>query len=314
MSHLRFDHLNLRAAACLIVVILLITSFASATYPGKNGRIAFIQMKSGSFQLYTMNSDGTDLLQITNLPATGFPVWSPDYSPDGQHIVFSHDLTGAIELYVINADGTGLRQLTNDGVEDLFPRWSQDGSSVVYSKFYIGSNQFFDHHLATINVDSTNSHFVTGGLFDDYEPAYFPDGTRIVFGSSRQNLRSALWTANANGSKPRRITKAALSAGSPDVSPDGLRLVFHSHESTELPPIIWSSKIDGTHLKRLTDPKHLVAAQPIFSPDGKQVVFVGNPIFPNPPNIYVMNPDGSGLTLILECPEGCLYPDWGSQP
>src|SRR5215831_12470646 len=118
MTSLRSYRRSWRAAILVSSVVLLIASSAWATYPGKNGRIAFVATFSGTLQLYTINSDGTDLQQLTNLPPTEFPFWNPDYSPDGKRLVFSHDMSGAPELYVINVDGTGLTQLTNDGTEN----------------------------------------------------------------------------------------------------------------------------------------------------------------------------------------------------
>lgn len=59
-----------------VLAILLFTSLAFATYPGKNGRIVFIEMKAGDFQLYTMNPDGSDIVQITHLPPSQNPFWT----------------------------------------------------------------------------------------------------------------------------------------------------------------------------------------------------------------------------------------------
>jgi hypothetical protein len=41
---------------------------------------------------------------------------------------------------------------------------------------------------------------------------------------------------------------------------------------------------------------------------------VGSATFSLAPNIYSMNVDGFSRKLIHECPEGCLSPNWGSQP
>jgi TolB protein len=105
----------------------------------------------------------------------------------------------------------------------------------------------------------------------------------------------------------------SLSAGTPDVSPDGLRLIFHDHENTEYFPDIWTARVDGTGLKRLTSPKALAAGEPAFSPDGKRIVFVGSVTFSFAPDIYSMNEDGTRLKLIHKCPEGCFSPNWGAQ-
>jgi len=109
------------------ILVLLVANAAWATFPGKNGRLVFVMSVNGGWQLFTINPDGTDLQQLTNLPPTGFPVLDPVYSPDGSQVVFSHDMTGAVELYVVNADGTDLRQVTHDNGENLFPIWSPTG-------------------------------------------------------------------------------------------------------------------------------------------------------------------------------------------
>ena len=119
---------------CSIMPILLINvTIAFASDPGKNGKIAFQASYSGSMQIYTVNPDGTDLFQVTNLPATSnvFALW-PDFSPDGKRIVFPHDMTGALELYVVNPDGTNLTQITHDGRDHVEPRWSPDGTHIVF--------------------------------------------------------------------------------------------------------------------------------------------------------------------------------------
>jgi len=312
MTSLKSSCHPLRAAGWVIVFILLIVNAASATYPGQNGRIVFVAHFTDSWQLYTINPDGSDLFQVSNLPPTEFPNWFPDFSPDGRRIVFCHDMTGAIELYVINVDGTGVAQLTSDNTENLFPRWSSDGTHIVFSTLFNGD--FGYHHLATINADGSDRKVITDILFDDYQAEYTADGKHIIFGSTAGNLISALWMMNTEGRHKRQITEASLKAGGPDVSPDGQRMVLYDHQNTDRPTSIWVGNLDGTHLKRLTRTKDLNAGGAIYSPDGTKFVF--NAALPEGGdfNIYMMNVDGSDVTLFLSCPGGCLFPDWGSKP
>ena len=298
---------------CLAVIFLLVGNRAWATYPGQNGRIAFVGNFTGTWQVYTINPDGTDLLQVTNLPATQLSPadWFPNYSPDGQQIAFSHDMTGAVELYLINVDGTGLTQVTHDDAENLFPQWSPDGTHILFSAQYIG-DRFDFHHLATIRPDGTDRQVITNGLFDDIFPEYTIDAQQIVFSSSRGNLISALWTMNSDGSHKKRITEPALEDGAVDVSPDGHHMVFINQARTELPSNLVVSNLDGTHRKNLTERGQFI--DPVYSPNGQKIVFSGASTEGDPLNLYTMNSDGSARTLLLACPNSCWVPSWGSKP
>ncbi len=297
----------------VLAAIVLAAASAFATYPGKNGRIAFTADFSGTWQLYSIKPDGTDLFQITNLPPTGNLAWFQDYSPDGTRLVFCHDMTGATELYIINADGTGLMQLTHDGTENIFPHWSPDGSRILFSTLFAGG-KFGAHHLATIRPDGTDRRQLTSVLYDDFQAEFTNDAKHIVFASTRHNFISALWTMNASGSNLVQVTQPALEAGGSDLSPDGQHMIFYDHQNTDLPTDLWIGNVDGTNLKQLTSVDTLNAGNPVFSPDGRKIVFNGGPLSGNPGDISVMNADGSGVHVILSCPNGCPLPDWGAKP
>ena len=68
----------------LLVGLSIITLPASASFPGKNGRIAFVLGPD----IYTMNPDGSDIRQLTNLGPDSSAFWE-SWSPDGKLIVFN---------------------------------------------------------------------------------------------------------------------------------------------------------------------------------------------------------------------------------
>src|SRR5262249_52754299 len=75
----------------------------SAAFAPDGKRIAFASDRSGSYEIWVCNSDGTNQVQLTSLAAadTGSPRWSPDSSS----IAFDARLEGHGDIFVINAEG-----------------------------------------------------------------------------------------------------------------------------------------------------------------------------------------------------------------
>ncbi len=87
-----------------------------------------------NMEIYTMNIDGTDLKQITNL---GKANWSPYFHPSDKKIVFSsnhHSTRGYdFQIYSVDLDGKNVTQLTYESEFNAFPMFSPDGKKLVFS-------------------------------------------------------------------------------------------------------------------------------------------------------------------------------------
>lgn len=87
-----------------------------------------------AMEIYTINIDGTDLKQVTNL---GKANWAPYFHPSDKKIIFSsnhHSTRGYdFQLFMIDADGTNLRQITWESEFNAFPMFSPDGKKLVFS-------------------------------------------------------------------------------------------------------------------------------------------------------------------------------------
>jgi tricorn protease-like protein len=71
--------------------------------------------QSGGYgDVYVMRPDGSDVRRLTDVKA-----YTPAWSPDGQHIVFS-----ATGLFVMNPDGTGVTALPTNVGETSLPDWT----------------------------------------------------------------------------------------------------------------------------------------------------------------------------------------------
>ncbi len=87
-----------------------------------------------NMEIYTVNVDGSDLRQVTEL---GKANWAPYFHPSGKKIIFSSNHAGVrgfeFNLFMINLDGSGLERISQDGVFDAFPMFSYDGKKLVFS-------------------------------------------------------------------------------------------------------------------------------------------------------------------------------------
>jgi Tol biopolymer transport system component len=166
----------------------------------------------GTGGVWKMNPDGTNQEFIACGPSgpgqdgeTG-PVWSPN----GQYIVFGADLA-EFDLFRVDADGSNRITLTDSQNDlDSFPNWAPDGSKIAF-----GRDPFSQADIWTMNPDGTGQAPLITNPSPDENPAYSPDGTRMVFYSTRTPL--GIYTASSAGGGQTFLTRGI--AGDPDWQP-----------------------------------------------------------------------------------------------
>src|SRR5829696_8604497 len=95
---------------------------AEATFPGKNGKIAFQSDAGGSYEIYTMNRNGKKIDQLTTTdPAEDE---DPAFSPDGKKIAFESNRDGDSDIYKMTVKGRKLVQLTTDPATTFGADWA----------------------------------------------------------------------------------------------------------------------------------------------------------------------------------------------
>jgi len=140
-----------------------------------------------SGDIYVINADGSDQHAVTHV-SDQFHHYYPVWSPDGTTIAYwSGSATGEdggpadAEIDTVVVENRLVTQLTHNGISDIEPAWSPDGSKIAY--WHGGA-------LWVIRADGTNKHEVYAGDGDAWAPAWSPDGTEIAFISYVGNLPS----------------------------------------------------------------------------------------------------------------------------
>ena len=109
---------------------------------------------------------------------------------------------------------------------------------------------------------------LTSGSFDDREPNWSPDGSRIAFSSDRSGNYD-VWVLDVASGQVRQITKDPGNDFLPAWSPNGRELAFVSTRTTA--PGVYATTLDGT--ERLVAASGGAVGAPSWSPDGQRVLF-----------------------------------------
>ena len=170
-------------------------------------------------------------------------------------------------LFVSNADGTGERKVT-EGNLDYNPVWSPDGQWIAFTSERDGSADLYRMHL-----DGSAPERLTNDPAYDDQAAFSPDGSHIVFVTTRAGGRANLWIMDLNTRQAAPLTSGAGSDFRPAWSPDGKWIAFSSDRGNSME----FAKGRWEHL-------HLV-------------------------DIYIIRPDGSGLKRLTHG-DFCGSPKW----
>ena len=95
------------------------------------GKIAFYSSRSGTWEIWVCDRDGSNAVQLTSLGGVDWD--GATWSPDGRRIAFGLFTGGKIRLFVVNASGGIPQTLASDPSGAMFhPSWSRDGQSIYF--------------------------------------------------------------------------------------------------------------------------------------------------------------------------------------
>jgi serine/threonine protein kinase len=190
-----------------------------------------------------------------------------------------------------------------------------------YSQIAFASDLTGAPQIYIMNADGSDSQQVTNMSYGACQPAWSPDGARLVFISPcpkrlDQYPGAIMYVINADGSGlPSELPSVEGGDFDPAWSPDGTRIAFTSLRDGS--PQIYILNLGDNSVTRLTEASSDVrqpdwSSQPAWSPNGTQIVYTGHGPLTNALQIWVMSDTGRGLTFLI--PRGSelwnFLPDW----
>jgi Tol biopolymer transport system component len=261
----------------LVAGTVAVATPASATFPGHNGRFAFVALdKHNRDAIFTEFPNGTHQKRVR------FGGHSPTWSKNGRRLLFV-DGQG---LGVVNADGSGYKHFdppTNVSADN--PTWAPDGKRVAFTGFTSDpaspENEITDTAVYVGRLDGTPFERIRPGS----DPSWSPKGTLIAYVRPSATC-TGIWTMKPDGTARHRVTGRTkeqcrvfgIAGTDPDWSPGGKSITYtrpvkRAGNASERNFEVFTVRADGSHDTRITHTAKADETDPTFSPDGHLLAY-----------------------------------------
>ena len=281
---------------------------------GGTGQLAFVSDRTGSNQIWTVNSDSTMKQQLTNMSGGAC---QPNWSPDGQLIAFispcmekENEIYLESNIYTMDANGENIRILPVSSEKgDFDPAWSPDGKRLAFTSLRTDRP-----HIFTYNLEDESVEELSDTRFSDIQPSWSPDGTQLVF--VRNIVYNHVYIMSEKG-----FTQFQFSSDGnvndywPEWSPDG-SFIMYGRSSID-PAIPYLVRLDYEERNTGNEVRITASGENPISPiydaslsfDGQWIAFESWPDGRNH-DIFILSIDGEQLFRLTNDPGYDFQPDW----
>ena len=290
-------------APAVNIVLYPFSSEANVSISGTFGdvedteeKIVFSADWEGSNNIYMMNSDGSNIRQLTSSEYDdNYPILSPDRSKICFHRWAPEGPIG----YLLDVESLELEAIGLEAYRAHCFYWHPNQEHLIFHSTYYGSHDIFSFDL--------NNKVVTPIVMDSsisWVPSYSADGSKIIYSSDRSGVMRA-YIADANGSHSMLINSNYYGEEKvPDMNPRNMNLIVFAQNGSEL-------KITNLENGQTVDLISIHTGKeswPRWSPDGQKLVY--EHVDDTGSNIYIVNSDGSQNRILVEHEGNERYPFW----
>ena len=218
----------------------------------------------------------------------------PDLSPDGSQVVYVSDAGGTRDLHVMRLNHLDQpisdAQITHDPSAEQEPRWSPDGSKIVFSVQTVSGVD-----IAVIDADGAHLRYLTTD-HTSMNPSWSPDGLSLSFTrpAPEPPADDDIWVMRSNGTRAHDVVHIPGAQWGASWSPDGRSFDFTGDPAGNEDVMI--ARVDGSGVADITDGSLDRDEAMGWTSDG-HVMFLSDRAHTGGTFLYFMNPDGSDVHL-----------------
>jgi uncharacterized RDD family membrane protein YckC len=210
-------------------------------------KIAFVSISDGNLEIYIMNPDGTERVNLTNNPASDY---HPEWLPDGK-IKFMSNRDVERREYVMDVHGNiALPEEEPADRPKTFSVRVEEAMTAQRKPLVYAGRIGKTYAIVSLDPDSGKETTLSKGHHSPPSFALSPDGTHIVYDASDLTGHQ-IYVMNVDGSKKKRLTNSPGGKSNPCWSPDGKMIAFHSSKGGTVDICIMNA--DGSGQRKLTN-------------------------------------------------------------
>ncbi len=234
--------------------------------------------------------------QVTNLSSHDD---YPHLGPDGETLLIQSTRGGEEAIWACDRSGESMRKITPDGVVAREPRWSPDGTSLVYQHFNAetGGSQ-----LIIQRPGELTGHPIEAGVSLIF-PVWSPDGRRLAASEGLTDI----FVVDVETGESVKLTDSTVEYGFPTWSADGEWLAYNRRGKTGRE--VWLMRSDGSEARRLSNETTVDLSHPQWSPTNADHILV----VVDHENLGILSATSGELTPLTDYDDSTIvvdYPAW----
>ncbi len=224
-------------------------------------QILFYSNLDGDYEIYVMNKDGKNLIQLTD---NDVPDGEPSWSPDGSQILYTSRRNGLKGVYLQDLKTSKVSKLLEVESSITAPLLSPNGLLIAFESKMDGHKDIFVMTSSGKNVMN-----LTGNEANDLRPYWAPDGKYLYFQSKRSG-KYRIYRMDVDGSNVTCMLESDTHHTNPTLMHHQNKMLFTNHTDTSVNIEILDLQ-EGTIERVTTDLADVMF--PSFSPDDSNIVF-----------------------------------------